>query len=75
MTLKAVLQKWKNEPESLAAMSQRAKKWATRYERDTVLGLYETELLKLVSLSEIKARMDKGELVKIGQGLEGKNYT
>ncbi len=74
MTLKAVFQKWKNEPESLAAMSQRAKKWATRYERHTVLGLYETELLNLVSRSEIEVRMDKGELVEMGQGLQRKNY-
>ena len=75
MTLKTVLQKWKNEPESLAAMSQRAKKWATRYERGSVLGLYEAELLKLVSLSEIKGRMGKGELVEIGQGLPGNDYA
>jgi colanic acid biosynthesis glycosyl transferase WcaI len=75
MTLKAVLQKWKNEPESLAAMSQRARKWATRYERNTVLGLYETELLNLVSRSEIKARKNKGELVEIGQGLPRQDYA
>jgi colanic acid biosynthesis glycosyl transferase WcaI len=73
MTLNGVLQKWKNEPESLAAMSQRARKWAIRYERDTVLGLYETELRNLVSLSEIKVRRNKGELVELGQALERKN--
>lgn len=73
MTLKTILHKWKNEPGRLAAMSQRAKKWATRYERDTVLGLYEAELLKLVSHSESKARMDKGELMEVGQELQRKS--
>jgi len=49
-TLKAVLQKWKNEPGSLAEMSQAAKKWATRYERKSVLGRYEAEFVKLVNV-------------------------
>ena len=46
--LRAVLQKWKEEPARLAGMSERAGKWAAHYERNFVLGRYETEFLKLV---------------------------
>jgi len=69
-TLKAVLQKWKHEPGSLVEMSQAARKWAKRYERKSVLGLYEAEFVKLVN---VPAPSQAGNAESLSDSLPGKD--
>jgi len=46
--LVATLERWNNEPALVAEMSHRARQRAALYQRDNVLGTYETELKALV---------------------------
>jgi colanic acid biosynthesis glycosyl transferase WcaI len=46
--LVATLERWKNDPALVAEMSRRAHQRAALYQRDNVLGKYETELKALV---------------------------
>ena len=47
-SLNEVLQRWQDQPEYLAKISQKAKDRAAHYERSNVVGKYEAELIRLV---------------------------
>ena len=51
-SLRSCLERWKNNPEILQHMSEKAKIRATKYHRDTVLLQYEDELRRLTSLEK-----------------------
>ncbi len=46
--LAEVLQRWQDQPEYVAKLSENAKKRAANYERNNVIGQYESELRMLV---------------------------
>jgi colanic acid biosynthesis glycosyl transferase WcaI len=49
--LKAVLQRWSENPAELIRMGEQAKVYGRNFSRETILSLYESEMLRLVAKS------------------------